>query len=48
MLLDVPERLRDRHRQRNQHALQARAGSLEPHLILDQADLDQALDLAEG
>lgn len=44
LLLDVPERLRDRNRERNQHALEARAGSLQAHLVLDQADLDTVLD----
>jgi hypothetical protein len=44
-LLDVPERLRDRNRERNQHALAARAGELQAHLILDQDDLDAVLDL---
>ena len=43
-LLDVPERLRDRHRERNQQALQNRAGSLQAVLVLDQSGLDAALD----
>jgi hypothetical protein len=43
MLLDVPERLRDRNRDRNQHALEARAGELEARLVLGQSDLDAAL-----
>lgn len=44
LLLDVPERLRDRHRGRNQQALAARAGELRAHLVLEQADVDAALD----
>jgi hypothetical protein len=48
VLLDVPERLRDRNRERNQQALEARAGSLRAHIVLDQADLDAVLDRHEG
>lgn len=48
LLLDVPDRLRDRHRVRNQQALEARAGSLRAILVLDQADIDTALDQYNG
>jgi hypothetical protein len=48
LLLDVPDRLRDRHRQRNQHALADRAGGLEAHLVLGESDLTAALDRFVG
>ncbi|MEL7209484.1 MAG: hypothetical protein AAGK32_14810, partial [Actinomycetota bacterium] len=44
LLLDVPERLRDRHRARNQHLLARRAGSLEARIVLEQADIDLAVE----
>lgn len=44
LLLDVPERLRDRHRARNQAALGARSGALDAVLVLDEGDIDAALE----
>ena len=43
-LIDVPERLRDTNRDRNQQALQERSGSLRAQIILDQADLETVLE----
>jgi hypothetical protein len=43
-LLDVPDRLRDRHRARNEQELADRAGDLNPCLVLDDDDIQAALD----
>jgi len=46
LLVDVPERLHDPHRQRAEASLAARAGGRRTLAVLDEADLDQAVDRA--
>jgi hypothetical protein len=46
VLVDVPERVRDRNRERAEHALQARSGGREVIVVMGQSDVERAIDLA--
>jgi hypothetical protein len=46
VLVDVPERVRDRNRERSEHALQARAGGRPTVVVMDPADIERAIDVA--
>ena len=46
VLVDVPERVRDRNRERAEHALQARSGGREVIVVMDPSDVERAVDLA--
>ena len=46
VLVDVPERVRDRNRERAEHALQARSGGREVIVVMDPSDVERAIDLA--
>jgi hypothetical protein len=48
VLVDVPERVRDRNRERAEHALQARSGGRPVVVVMDPADVERAIDLALG
>jgi len=46
VLVDVPERVRDRNRERSEHALQARAGGRPAIVVMELSDVERAIDLA--
>ncbi len=46
VLVDVPERVRDRNRERAEHALLARAGGRPVVVAMDLSDVERAIDLA--
>jgi hypothetical protein len=46
VLVDVPERVRDRNRERAEHALSARSGGRPVVLAMDLSDVERAIDLA--
>ena len=46
VLVDVPERIRDRNRERTQFALDARAGGLPTVAVLEPDDIDRAIEMA--
>ena len=48
VLVDVPERVRDRNRERAEHALLARSGGRPVVVAMDQSDVERAIDLALG
>jgi hypothetical protein len=48
VLVDVPERVRDRNRERAEHALAARADGRPAIVVMDPSDVERAIDLALG
>jgi len=46
VLVDVAERVRDRNRERAEHALRARSGGRPVVVVMDPADVERAVDLA--
>ena len=46
VLVDVPEQVRDRNRERVEYSLSARAGGTPTVAVLEDADLDRAINLA--
>lgn len=48
VLVDVPERVRDRNRERAEHALAARAAGRPTVVVMDPSDVERAIDLALG
>jgi hypothetical protein len=48
VLVDVPERVRDRNRERAEHTLRARAGGRPVVVVMEPGDIERALDMALG
>jgi hypothetical protein len=48
VLVDVPERVRDRNRERAEHTLAARADGRPAIVVMDPSDVERAIDLALG
>lgn len=46
VLVDVPDRVRDRNRERAEHALATRAGGRPSVVVMDPRDVERAIDLA--